>query len=136
MGIFNMLMHRQMRNEAKRMAQEISIAYNKTKKENPNLPEQDVIIRIMFDPKPFAEMPEESRKKSSICCETINGLCYMIALDHGRMKDLINMRSIQFTIYMDMELEKQGFPVQSKEQKERILEVMDLKFENWETISV
>ena len=136
MGIFNMLMHRQMKKEAKRMAQEMSITYKKTKTENPSLSEHDIIIRTIFDPKSFNEMPEESREKASICCETINGLCYMMALNHGRMKDLINLRSIQFTIYMDIELKKHGFPAQSKEQKERILEVLGLKFENWDTISI
>ena len=70
--------------------------------------------------------------------ETIQGFCYMIALVFGFMKGLTNLHpleSIQFTHYMDKELEAQGFPPQSKEQKERILEAMDLRFDDWDKLS-
>ena len=42
---------------------------------------------------------------------------------------------MQFTHYMDRELEAQGFPPQSKEQKERILEAMGLRIKGWESIT-
>lgn len=59
----------------------------------------------------------------------------MMALDAGRLKGLMNLRSLQFTHYMDKELETQGFPPQSKEQKERILEVMGLRIPRWDEIT-
>ena len=59
----------------------------------------------------------------------------MMALDVGKFKGLMNLRSLQFTYYMDKALAAQGFPPQSKEQKERILEAMELRIPNWERIS-
>ena len=59
----------------------------------------------------------------------------MMALDAGRLKGLMNLRSLQFTYYMDKALEAHGFPPQSKEQKERILEVMELRIPRWDKIT-
>jgi len=92
----------------------------------------ETIRAIAFNNERLEQISESSRKRIETCCETIQGFCYMIALDTGRLKGLMNFRSLQFTYYMDKALEAQGFPSQSKEQKERILEAMELKFDGWE----
>lgn len=132
MGIFNTLMHKKMLKEAKKMAKEMYSLYWETKREFPSLSEKEIIIRTHFNPDTFERMPESSKKRVSICCETVNGLCYMMALDVGIFKGLMNFRSLQFTKYMDTELEKLNIPRQTKEQKERILEAMELKIDGWE----
>ena len=135
MGLFNWLMQRQMRNEARRMAKEVASLYSESKARNPDKPEQEVIRNMAFDEDKMALIPQTSRKRLETCCETVHGFCYMMALDLGRFKGLMNLRSLQFTRYMDNALEAEGFPPQSKQQKERILEAMELRIDGWEEIT-
>ena len=69
-----------------------------------------------------------------ICCKTINGFCYMRAIE-GRLKGQLNFRLLQFTTYMDKELLRVGFPKQSIEQKEEILKIWGLATDNWREIT-
>jgi hypothetical protein len=87
---------------------------------------------MAFDEEALARISEQSRRRLETCCETVHGFCYMMALDLGRLKGTMNFRSLQFTHYMDKELAAQGFPPQSKKQKERILEAMELRIDGWE----
>ena len=132
MGIINWFMQRSMMKEARRLAREVSILYSESKSANPDASEIEVIKRMAFDDERLALISESSRRRIEICCETVQGFCYMMALDVGKLKGLMNFRSLQFTHYMDKALEANGFPPQSKEQKERILEAMGLKFDGWE----
>lgn len=135
MGLSNWLMQRSMMKEARRLAKEVAVLYSESKSRNPNASEAEVIKDMAFDEERLALIAETSRKRIEICCETVQGFCYMMALDTGKLKGLMNFRSLQFTHYMDKELEAQGFPPQSKEQKERILEAMELRIEGWERFS-
>jgi len=132
MGIINWFMQRNMMKEAQRLAKEVAVLYPESKSRNPNASEMESIRAIAFDNEALANMSESTRKRVEICCESIQGFCYMIALDAGRLKGLMNFRALQFTHYMDKALEAQGFPAQSKEQKERVLKAMELKFDGWE----
>jgi hypothetical protein len=128
-------MLRTMRKEAQRLAKKVAVLYPESKSRNPDATEAEVIKDMafnMFNKEELARIPESSRRRIEICCETVQGFCYMMALDVGILKGLMNFRSLQFTHYMDKELEAHGFPPQSKEQKERILEAMELKFDGWE----
>jgi len=135
MGLFNWLMHRSMKKEAGRLAKEVTALYYEAKCRTPNASEMEVIKGMAFDEEALARMPGSSKTRLEICCETVQGFCYMMALDVGKLKGLMNFRSLQFTHYMDKELEAQGFPPQSKEQKERILEAMELRIDGWEKFS-
>ncbi len=134
--MFNFLMQKYMTKEAKRMANEIYNIYWETKRNYPSLPETEIIIRSCFEPQSFEKLSESSRERVSVCCESVNGLCYMLVLDKGKFKKLMNFRSLQFTKYMDAELEKLNFPKQSKEQKQRILEAMELNIDGWEKFAL
>ncbi len=129
------LMQRNMSGEARRIAKEINKLYAESKSNHPDAPEKEVIMKMVFNDERLAQIPVSSRKRIEICCESIQGFCYMMALDVGRLKGLINVRSLQFTHYMDKALEAQGFPPQSKEQKERILEAMELRIPRWDEIT-
>ena len=131
----NWLMQRSMIKEARRLAKEVAKLYPESKSRNPNAPEVEVIKGMAFNKEGLASIPESSRRRIEICCESIQGFCYMMALDAGRLKGLMNLRSLQFTYYMDKALESQGFSPQTKEQKERILEVMELRIRNWDKIT-
>lgn len=132
MGLFNWLMHRSFRKEARRLAKEVTILYSESKRRLPDAPESEVILRMAFDEEGLASIPQESRKRMETCCSTVNGFCYMMALDGGWGKGMMNFRSLQFTSYMDQELKIAGFPHQSFEQKRKILEEMDLAIDGWE----
>jgi len=114
------------------LAREVATLYSESKSRNPDASEAQVIRDMTFDRERLSCLPENSRKRIEICCETVQGFCYMMALDAGRLKGFMNFRSLQFTHYMDKALESQGFPLQSKEQKERILEAMELRIDGWE----
>jgi hypothetical protein len=132
MGITNWLMQRSMEKEAQRLAKEVAALYPESKAKNLQASEMEIIRAMAFDTNKLAQISESSRKRIEICCETIQGFCYMMALDVGTLKGTMNFRALQFTHYMDKALETQGFPPQSKEQKERILEAMELKIDGWE----
>lgn len=91
-----------------------------------------MIFGMAFDKEHLNSIPQESIKRIEVCCSTINGFCYMMALDSGRFKKLMNFRSLQFTSYMDQELKAAGFPHQTVEQKRIILEAMGLAIDGWE----
>ena len=135
MGIFNRFMHNSMKKEAKRLAQIMETKYVQAKKNFPNDPEPFVIRNIAFNEERLQQLPEKSKNGIITCCKTINGLCYMTALDTGKFKGFINFRSLQFTAYMDKELLAVGFPKQSYKQKKEILEIMELAIDGWEKIT-
>jgi hypothetical protein len=135
MGIINWCMQRSMAKEARRLAKEVSRLYPESKARHPSASETEIIRGMAFDEEALASISESSRKRIDACCETVQGFCYMMALDIGSLTGLMNLRSLQFTYYMDRALEVQGFPPQSKEQKARILEVMGLRIAGWDRIS-
>lgn len=132
MGIINWFVQRNMKKEAQRLAKEVAALYPVSKSKNPDASDMEILKATVFDNEKLTQISESSRKRIEICCETVQGFCYMVALDLGNLKGAVNFRALQFTHYMDKELEAQGFPPQSKEQKERILEAMELKLDGWE----
>ena len=134
MGIINWFMQRLLWKEARRLAKEVKMIYAKAKSENPNASDKEILLGT-FDKDSLSKMSESSRKRIETCCETVQGFCYMIALDIGKFKGMMNLRSLQFTHYMDKELEALKFPPQSKKQKERILAAMELNIDGWDEIT-
>jgi hypothetical protein len=122
-----------MKNEASRMARVMSEIYTQNKSKYPDDSSVEVLRRVVYPN--LDKVPDRSRKRAEICCETVNGMCYMEVLDCGKFKRAMNFRSLQFTHYMDKELEAQGFPKQSRVQKEKILEAMNLKIDGWDRAS-
>ena len=134
MGIINWFMQRLLWKEARRLAKEVSMIHAKAKSENPSASDKEILLGT-FDEDSFSRMSESSRKRIEVCCETVQGFCYMVALDMGKFKGMMNLRSLQFTHYMDRELEALGFPPQSKKQKERILAAIELNIDGWDEIT-
>ena len=121
--------------EANRVAKECRKLYDVSKANNSDSTEPEVIRIMAFSDEEFHKIPEISRIRFEKCCETIQGFCYMMVLDLGKFKGWMNLRSLQFTYYMDKALESQGFPPQTKDQKEEVLEVMELRIRNWDKIT-
>lgn len=131
----NWIVQNTMKKEAYRVAKLTRKLFDDSKANNPGLPEPLVIRRIFFTDEEFSKIPEPTRSRVEKCCDTIQGFCYMSVLDLGKFKRWMNFRSLQFTYYMDKALETQGFPPQTKYQKEKILEVMNLRIPNWDRIT-
>ncbi len=81
MGLNNWLMQRSMMKESRRLAKEFASLYSESIRRNTNASELEVIKDMAFDEEALARMPERSRRRLEICCGTIQGICYMMALD-------------------------------------------------------
>ena len=114
MRLINWIMLRSMKKRAKRMAKEVAKLYAESKSRNPNASEVEIIKDMVFNEETLGQISEESRKQLETCCETVQGFCYIIVLSMGWMKGLMTFRALQFTHFMDEELEAQGFPPQSR----------------------
>lgn len=125
-GLFGNLMQKQLKKEAKRLAEEAVKAFSEIKNKTGDSSTQEIILNKVMNKEKLTELPESSRERIKICCKTVNGFCYMMGLDTGPFKNLMNIRSLQFTNYVDEELEKEGFSKQTIEQKKEILEAMEL----------
>ncbi len=57
---------------------------------------------------------------------SLNGLCYFLGLKSPLMKDMMISRCVQFTEYVDMELEKRGIGKLSDETKRKYFKTLKL----------
>jgi len=135
MGLINWIVQRIMQKEAKRLAKLVSELYPEAKEKMPNTTETEIIKSMLFDKDSLSKSSQETKEKIDACCKTINGFCYMVALDIGKFKGWMNFRSLQFTSYMDREIINAGFPKQSIDQRREILEAMDLAIDGWQEIT-
>ena len=119
------IVQREFKKQAKRIVNNVSKDYSNIKAKNPDASEMEIIRAIVFDSEDLAEMPESSNKFIETCCQTIQGLCYLFALWPDMVHGLMGWRSQKMAIYIDKELEARGFPPQSEEQKDRILDAMN-----------
>jgi len=134
-GIMNTIVQRSMKKEAVRLSKEARKLYDNTRLKMGNVSEKEIVLNMVFSAESLSTLPLESRNRIESCCETVNGLCYMLALDAGVFRKWMNLRSLQFTAYMDRELLSVGFPKQSLQQKEAILIVMELALEGWQEVT-
>jgi len=134
MGIMNWIVQKTMINEARRIAKWARKKYDFVKRENPNLNDIELHIRMVFDIDKFNNLSDESKNYIRNCCQTIEGLCYMLAMDSENIKGFMVLWLVQFTKYMDHYLYSIGFKKQTKDQKESILKTLDIYLEDWEEI--
>ena len=132
MGVMNWIVQKTMIGEAKKTAKWARKTYDEAKATNPDLEEKDVHIRMFFNKDKFNNLKKEEKKYIETCCQTIEGLCYMVVMDFGSLKGFMKFRLLQFTKYMDHYLYSLGFEKQAKEQKESILKALKIYFEDWE----
>jgi len=135
MGIMNWIVQKTMINEARRIAKWARKKYDIVKRENPNLNDTELHIRMVFDIDKFNNLSDEPKNYIRNCYQTIEGLCYMLAMDEGKLKGFMVFRLIQFTKYMDYYLYSLGFKKQTKAQKESNLKTLDIYLEDWEEIT-
>jgi len=135
MGIMNWIVQKTMINEARRIAKWARKKYDFVKRENPNLNDTELHIRMVFDIDKFNNLSNEPKNYIRNCYQTIEGLCYMLAMDEGKLKGFMVFRLVQFTKYMDYYLYSLGFKKQTRVQKESILKTLDIYLQDWEEIT-
>ena len=127
MKTLDLFSHRRFRREAQKIADRIAVAYPRNLALQPDAEERDVITSIFFDETGCRAAAEQSKDKIAVCCKTVNGLSYLLALKYSSLLvNATNVTILQFTKYLDNELESLGFPPQSPEQKEEILNALEL----------
>jgi hypothetical protein len=132
MGPLDLLTHRKFKREAQKITDRIALAYPGSLALQPDAEEHLVFKSIYLAEMGYQSPPEQSKDVIDTCCETVNGLSYLLALEFSSLlRSARNLTILQFTKYLDTELESLGFPRQSLEQKEEILKALKLDITNW-----
>lgn len=140
MGIMNLIVQKTMSNEARRIAIWARENYNSIKTENPNLNDTDLHFRMFMDYHGFTidnfnNFKDDHKEYIKNCCQTIEGLCYKLAMDSENFKGFMVLRLVQFTKHIDHYLYSIGFKKQTKSQKESILKTLGIYLKDWEEIT-
>ncbi len=134
MGPFDFFTHRKFKREAQKIADRIALAYPKSLASYPDAEEHLVLTGIFLEEIGYGPLPERSKDEIDACCKTVNGLSYLLAIHFSSvLQNATNLTTLQFTRYLDNELAFLGFPPQSLEQKEEILEALKLDLTGWRT---
>ena len=132
MGIINFLAHRMLKKEATRTTKLVLEEYNALKTKTPSAKEEDVLRQTFYDiwgissEEDLKKFKEKTVQKINICCESLHGVCYLVALDGPSGRGLMVSRCLQLTYYIDMELKKRGFAKLAYNEKLKILEPLEL----------
>lgn len=128
-GLFT---RRKLKREAQKITDRVALIYPRILALYPDAEERLVIGNIYLEmtsrQMSFEDIPDDIQ----LCCKTVNGLCYLLALECPTLfSDTKNSNLLQFTRYLDEELASLGFAPQSLEQKEEILTALKLNVASW-----
>jgi len=132
MGIINFLAHRMLKKEATRITRLVLEEYHAQKTKSPSVKEEDVLRQTFYDiwgissEEDLKKFKDKTVRKIQICCKSLHGVCYLVALDGPSGQGLMITRCLQFTYYIDTELEKSGFAKLSYAEKLEVLGVLEL----------
>jgi 2-oxoglutarate dehydrogenase complex dehydrogenase (E1) component-like enzyme len=121
--MFTFLIKRQLKKDAEQLARTFHEHFPELKDEKNQEIIQKKLMRT-FNENIIKKWTDKERKFLQICCRTPNGYCYMMGFNDGYKKKMINIRSIEFTNYVDKELEKLGYRQQTLEQKKEIIDAL------------
>ena len=132
MGALDFFTHRKFKREAQKITDRIALAYPRSRALQPDADEHLVHKNIFLEETGCEYPPEQSKDAIDTCCKTVNGVCYLLALQTSNvLQNATNLTILQFTRYLDNELESLGFPRQSLEHKEEILTALKLDITVW-----
>lgn len=125
MGLVGAIMVRHMKKEAVRIAKKVYQHYPPERYNN----ETDHSLGDLFVPffgKHLTEYSKELQDHVSEKIITIEGFCYMAALDLGALRGSMVLRCLQFTVIMDEELYKRGYKKQAIYAKDGLLRAFEI----------
>ncbi len=126
MGIVNWLMHRNMKNAADALVTWATDAYRSVRTAQPHLPEREVFGHMLDQNGRF---PDGDKARDTVLDRygsSIHGLCYFLGLNTQPMKGMMVSRCVQFTEYVDLELQKRGFGMPADDVKRRYFKTLGL----------
>lgn len=126
MGIINWLMHRNMRRQAEALAKWATESYQSVRTQNSDLSDRDVFGKMLDQRARFPGSEKDRETVLDRYGSSLHGLCYYIGLNSQDMKRMMVSRCVQFTDYVDIELEKYGFKKPSDEIKRRYFKTLGL----------
>ena len=126
MGIINWLMHRNMRGQAEALAKWATESYQSVRTQNSDLSDRDVFGKMLDQRGRFSGGEKDREMVLDRYGSSLHGLCYYIGLNSQDMKRMMVSRCVQFTDYVDIELEKYGFKKPSDEIKRRYFKTLGL----------
>ncbi len=121
--------------QAKNVTKYVVDGYSIGKTEQPDWSQMDILKTLALSSHELSDQTfEDSKEFLEECCQTIHGTCYLIALGPNIFILPFEARDFglqSITNYIDKELEKRGFSLQSKEWKEQILDAISkFKFQS------
>jgi len=126
MGIVNWLMHRSMKGHAEALAKWASESYQAVRTQNPELAERNVFRKMLDQRGRFPGGEKDREIVLDRYGSSLNGLCYYLGLNSQHMKGMMVSRCVQFTEYVDIELQKCGVERLSAETKQRYFKTLGL----------
>lgn len=109
MGIINSLMHHSMANEAKNLVIWATESYNSIHAQYPELSDREIFEKALEQRGVFPGGTKDRDIVLDRYGSSLNGLCYYLGLNSQKMKGTMVFRCVQFTEYIDLEIEKRGF---------------------------
>ena len=134
MGLSDFMVQRVIKNTSKKTADFMAKTYPVIQAQNPGLSEKEVLKKIFVKSIDISSCGKSAVLEARIntCCQSAQGLCYLLVTEFGPMRGFMKFRCLQFTRQMDKELSMRGFRPQSLETKERVLESLNLLVDGWE----
>lgn len=126
MGITNWLMHRGMRRIAKKWVLWATESYQSLHAQYPNISDREIFKIALSQKIKFQNGEKDCDLILDRYGSSIYGLCYFLGLGCKSMKNSMIFRCVQFTEYVDYELEKRGFQKPSNDIKRGYFKLLDL----------
>lgn len=125
-GVINWLMHYLMQNQAMSRAVWSIKSFQSFHNQYPELSDREIYGKILDQKGNFVGGARDREIVLDRYASSLNGLCYYLGLNSPLMKDMMVSRCIQYTEYVDIELEKYGIHKPSNETKRRYFKTLGL----------
>lgn len=106
-----------MRGQAKSLTKWATESYLSVHTQNSDFSDRDIFRKMLDQRGKFPGGEKDCEAILDRYGSSIHGLCYYIGLNSRHMKGMMVLRCVQFTDYVDIELEKHGFKKPSDEIK-------------------
>lgn len=126
MELINQKMHSLMSDEAKFNVLWAFELYQSFHAQYPELSDREVYGKMLDQRVKFPGGDKDREIVLDRYGSSLNGLCYYLGLNSILMKDTMIFRCIQFTEYIDIELEKLGIKKPPDEIKRKYFKTLDL----------
>jgi len=126
MALANWMMRRGLKKAAAEIADWAVASYVTLHSQHPELQERELFGKMLDQRLNFPGGSDAREQALDVFGSSINGICYYCGLNTAYMKQMMVIRRVQFTEYVDIELENRGFTKPLKQTKEQYFKVLGL----------